>query len=206
MIAISVFLAGVSLILAASLFADYWKTRNTLLRRLSGLAPGAQVKQAQRTKRLRTASAAVRNQVDAELIDLIDMLAVIISSGETLFGAFARLTKLSSCRLAAEFDLVIQRTELGGQLDKELAGLCQRLPTPSIRELVSKLTLAMNRGTPLANALANLSKSLRVKHSGEILRRAGANETKMLIPVVLLVCPITIIFALFPSSQYLAVF
>jgi tight adherence protein C len=57
----------------------------------------------------------------------------------------------------------------------------------------------------LAESLASLSFSLRERRSLELLARAGANETKMLIPLVALVLPTTVLFALYPSVLVLNV-
>jgi tight adherence protein C len=125
-------------------------------------------------------------------------------AGESLFKSILRVSKMSNSVLASEFSIMLNRIELGGEITTELSALCQRFPTDSIREFTNKLSLAIARGTPLSNSLVSLSTSLRASNSAVLLRRAGANETKMLIPVVLLVCPVTVIFALYPSSQFLA--
>jgi tight adherence protein C len=33
----------------------------------------------------------------------------------------------------------------------------------------------------------------------ELIRRAGQNETKMLVPTIFLILPVTVLFAIFPS-------
>lgn len=191
---------------STNLIVNFLQGRNNLYRRIVGLSPAAGLinQRQSRVRRVRSLSKQGREAVDAELIDLLDMISVVLASGQSLFGALARVASLSSAGLAGELRGVIQRVELGSQISTELSGLAQRLPTPAIREFVGKLNLALTRGTPLSLALANLAKSLRANHGAELLRKAGANETKMLIPVVLLICPLTIVFALLPSAQYLS--
>jgi tight adherence protein C len=201
----AIFLVVSCVVLAGFMAIEFWKTRNSLWRRLSGLAPGAAIADKTQTKqkRLRTISKEAQRQIDAELVDFLDMLAVNLAAGESLYSALSRVLSSSNSLLKREMTALLQRVELGGQFDLELSALCQRIPTNAIREFASKLSLAIKRGTPLSETLINLSKTLRVAHSAELLRRAGANETKMLIPVVLLICPATIIFALLPSGQLL---
>jgi tight adherence protein C len=79
------------------------------------------------------------------------------------------------------------------------------LPTPGIREFANKLSIALTRGTPLAGALVALSETLRIKQANALLAKAGSNETKMLIPLVTLVLPTTVIFAIYPSVQFLGI-
>ncbi|MFM6977557.1 MAG: type II secretion system F family protein [Micrococcales bacterium] len=143
-------------------------------------------------------------QIDFQLAALVEMLVAILLSGESLFLALKRVAEISSSLVSSEIEIMLKRVELGGELTVELSALCERLPTESMREFSNKLSLAMGRGTPLASSLSALAMSIRAARASKLLRIAGVNETKMLIPVVLLICPVTVIFALYPSSQYLA--
>lgn len=205
MIAISGFLVFACVFLAGSIFIEFFKTRGQLYTRISRLAPGSLIDQPNhKTKRIRKLSKQDAELVDFELTELVEMLAAILLTGESLFLAIKRLTIISKSKLANHFAILLQRVDLGGDLTGELGALCERIPTDSMREFTNKLSLAIARGTPLANSLTALSTSLRARYRAAILRKAGVNETKMLIPVVLLICPVTIIFALYPSSQFLA--
>jgi len=205
MISFSLTLIALCIATAIALIVGAYKERVGLYRRIVGLAPGATGTTVERTpRRIRHLNKETAIAVDAELLNLTEMLATILLAGESLFQAISYLTKISRSQLATEFAVLLKRVELGGDLTGELSALCQRLPTDSIREFSNKLSLAMARGTPLANSLLSLAGSLRASTASALLRRAGVNETKMLIPVVLLICPVTIIFALYPSSQFLA--
>jgi tight adherence protein C len=45
--------------------------------------------------------------------------------------------------------------------------------------------------------------SARSEIRNELLTQAGRNETRMLIPLVFLILPITVLFAIYPSLQLL---
>ncbi|MEY4499044.1 MAG: hypothetical protein RL319_32 [Actinomycetota bacterium] len=205
MIAISLGLALTCTLFAISLFVDLFKTKRGLYGRLVGLAPGAPLNATKmKNRRLRSLSKSSVVTLDTELIELVEMISATLLAGESLFKSILRVSKMSSSTLAGELKIMLNRIELGGEISSELSALCQRVPTDSVREFTNKLSLAISRGTPLANSLISLAVSLRASNSAALLRRAGANETKMLIPVVLLICPVTVIFALYPSSQFLA--
>ena len=192
--------------LSIHLFANYLSTRKKLISRILQLAPGSNFAKKQGpSKRIRTLSKSDQAAIDSELTDFVDMLSTTLLSGESLFVGLNRLTEISNCLLSKEIGILLRRVDLGGEITSELSALCQRIPTASIREFTNKLSLAIARGTPLANSLISLSSSLRKKRATSLLRLAGINETKMLVPVVLLVCPVTVIFALYPSSQLLTV-
>jgi tight adherence protein C len=76
-------------------------------------------------------------------------------------------------------------------------------PDRLLIELVQKLKLAIDRGTPLADALESLVETARSEFSASILARAGSSETKMLIPTVFLILPVTVLFAIYPSLSLL---
>jgi tight adherence protein C len=51
--------------------------------------------------------------------------------------------------------------------------------------------------------LSELSASARAEIRNMLLRQAGKNETRMLIPLVFLILPITVLFAIYPSLELL---
>lgn len=191
-------------IFSVVLFVDGFRSRKGLYRRISSMAPGSRLTNlAPKITRIRKLPKNVAMSIDFELIEIVEMISALLLAGESLFRAIFRVTQISKSSLSGELRITLNRVELGGEIGSELSALCQRLPTDSVREFSNKLALALSRGTPLAGSLIALSSSLRASNSAELLRRAGANETKMLIPVVLLICPVTVIFALYPSSQFL---
>ncbi|MEY4320316.1 MAG: hypothetical protein RLZZ471_257 [Actinomycetota bacterium] len=205
MMSIATFIAIGCFVFAGFLVQELVRNRGKLYSRIIGLAPGATgLQNRPKMKRLSSLSGKNSDALDFELIEIVAMLVAVLQSGQSLFIALERLTQISNSVLAGELRAMVKRVELGGGISAELSALCERVPTDAIREFSNKLSLAIARGTPLAESLHALCASLRSKHSANQLRRAGANETKMLIPVVLLICPVTVIFALYPSSQFLA--
>jgi tight adherence protein C len=95
--------------------------------------------------------------------------------------------------------------DLGASFNDELNSLCELLPTSGVKDFANKLSIALNRGTPLASSLDALAHSLRRKFYNELLSRAGSNETKMMVPLVALVLPVTVLFALYPSVGVLQI-
>jgi tight adherence protein C len=68
---------------------------------------------------------------------------------------------------------------------------------------VNKVSLALERGTPLAQMLSEQGVSVREEIKSRLLKQAGRNETRMLIPLVFLILPITVLFAIYPSLELL---
>jgi tight adherence protein C len=140
-----------------------------------------------------------------ELPELLEMMAVALSAGDSLFAAFARVSLNASGVLASEFSKVFLALELGSGFDEELAQLAKRLPQRQVIEFASKVSLGLKRGSPLSEMLKEQAKSARAEIRNDLLAQAGRNETRMLIPLVFLILPVTVLFAVYPSLQLLKI-
>jgi tight adherence protein C len=190
----------VSIATAAALMMAF-RGKVTLSSRLAHMVPGSGLDLTDTVKNRRVShlSKRVRRQIDAELPDLIDLACGALLTGQSLHTAIERVASRSNSLVASELQLFLRNVSLGQSLSSELAALCERKPTAAMKEFVNKISISIARGTPLAESFEALSASLRERRAFELLKRAGVNETKMLIPLVALVLPTTVLFALYPS-------
>jgi tight adherence protein C len=63
--------------------------------------------------------------------------------------------------------------------------------------------MSLTRGTPLAKMLEDQASSARSEIRNQLLRQAGRNETRMLVPLVFLILPVIVLFAIYPSLKLL---
>ncbi|MEO0023982.1 MAG: hypothetical protein RL196_423 [Actinomycetota bacterium] len=140
-----------------------------------------------------------------ELPDVIDLLAVTLASGESLYSGLVRVSAKANGQVANDLHRVVMAVQLGSTLPAELRNWSARANSRQVSELCTKLQLALQRGTPLAEMLAEQSKALRSEAQQLISKRAGQNETRMLVPLIFLILPITVIFAVYPSLQVLSI-
>ena len=70
---------------------------------------------------------------------------------------------------------------------------------------VEQLTVALERGTPLAEVLRAQAQDSRDQSKRELIESAGRKEVAMLVPLVFLILPTTIAFAVFPALLVLQV-
>mgnify|MGYP000266979665 FL=1 len=129
------------------------------------------------------------------------MLAVPLSAGEGIFAALARVVPRTSGVLPSAMQSLLIGLELGADLESELVNLSKRLPQQQVMEFTSKLALSLRRGSPLAEMLREQASSARAEIRNELFRQAGRNDTRMLIPLVFLILPVTVLFAIYPSLQ-----
>ncbi len=179
--------------------------KQTLASRLAQVVPGSGLdfRGAANQRRVAHLSKRERRQIDTELPDLIDLACGALLTGHSLHAAIERVASRSRSLVAEELKTFLKNVALGESISSELAALCERKPTAAMKEFVNKISISIARGTPLVESFEALSESLRERRAFELLKRAGVNETKMLIPLVALVLPTTVLFALFPSVRFL---
>lgn len=184
------------------------KGRSTLVNRLSYGAVGNSFLQIEfgfvrSMFRVRTSSSKRNLQVLAELPDVLEMLSLALSAGDSLFAALARVIPATKGILATQLQEVLLSLEIGGDLTTELADLARRLPQPHVVEFANKISLAHTRGSPLAEILREQAKSARAELRNQLLKQAGQKETLMLLPLIFLILPVTVMFAVYPSLELL---
>ena len=136
-----------------------------------------------------------------ELPDILEMLAVSLSAGEGIFAALARVVPRTRGVLPNALQSLLIALELGADLEAELMQLSRRIPQQQVVEFSSKLAMSLRRGSPLATMLRDQASSARAEIRNELFRQAGRNDTRMLIPLVFLILPVTVLFAIYPSLQ-----
>ena len=92
---------------------------------------------------------------------------------------------------------------MGETLEHGLSQFANENPLAEGREFANKLSLALRRGTPLAQLLSDQAETIRGQLRNDLLKAAGRNETRMLIPLIFMILPVTVLFATYPSLQLL---
>jgi tight adherence protein C len=141
-------------------------------------------------------------QAEAEFPAMVELIAVLIAAGEPPILAMQRVGERSSGVLAEEFLKVITKVESGVGLTKSLENLATTTSSDSIRRFADTLILALERGTSLSDVLSRQVQEVRNEHQTSLIEAAGRAEIALMIPVIFLILPISILFALWPS--YLA--
>lgn len=144
-------------------------------------------------------------KAQAEAAQLALLLSVAFDSGLGVLAAVDRVMQNARGDTAKKFKRLLDSLELGSNLWEELAELRRGSRDSAVGELVLKLQVALQFGSPLADQLSKLAKSNRASVSQHLQEQAAKNENLMLLPLVFLILPITVVFALFPSLQYLQI-
>jgi tight adherence protein C len=127
------------------------------------------------------------------------MLALAVTAGEGPVGALDRVTRLSNGELSRELERALSEARAGASLVAALEAMAARTSLPALARFVDGMAIAVERGTPLADVLRAQATDVREEGRRALLEAGGRKEIAMLFPVVFLVLPVTIVFALFPG-------
>ncbi len=114
-------------------------------------------------------------------------------------GALERVTRLSRGELARELGRALADARAGASLVQALQGIADRTSLPPLARFVDGVAIAVERGTPLAEVLRAQAVDVREAGKRALLEAGGRKEIAMMVPVVFLVLPVTVLFALFPG-------
>lgn len=157
-------------------------------------------------RHLSTLVKARRDAIESEFPSILEMLTLAIAGGETPIGAFARIADRSDSYLSKEFAKVVQQVRNGRPFHESLDEMSRSLKSPSIRRFIDALVMALVRGAPIVEVLHRHVAEARINQRNLVMDKAGKAETTMMIPIVFLILPISVLFALWPSINQLSFF
>jgi tight adherence protein C len=135
----------------------------------------------------------------AEFPTIAELLALAVAAGEGATGALERVTRISRGELARELGRALADARAGASLVQALQGIATRTSLPPLARFVDGVAIAVERGTPLADVLRAQAVDVREAGKRALLEAGGRKEIAMMVPVVFLVLPVTVLFALFPG-------
>lgn len=139
----------------------------------------------------------------AEFPTIAELLALAVSAGEGATGALDRVCRLSRGELSEELRHCLADARTGANLTTALSGLAERTGLVSLSRFVDGMVIAVERGTPLAEVLRAQAQDVREAGRRAVMESGGRKEIAMMVPVVFLVLPVTVLFAIFPGIAFL---
>jgi tight adherence protein C len=141
----------------------------------------------------------------AEFPTIAELLALAVTAGEGPVGALERVCRISTGELSKELRVALGEARTGASLVQAMEGIANRTSLTPLARFVDGVAIAVERGTPLAEVLRAQAADVREAGKRALLESGGKREIGMLVPVVFLVLPVTIVFALFPGFYGLQV-
>jgi tight adherence protein C len=140
----------------------------------------------------------------AELPAVAEMLALSVGAGEGVTGALERVSRIARGELAGELRRTLADARAGTPVVDALTQMAARSSLPALSRFVDGVAVAVERGTPLADVLRAQAGDVREERRRALLAIGGRKEIAMLFPVVFLVLPVTVVFALYPGFANLS--
>lgn len=134
---------------------------------------------------------------------LAELMALAVSAGESATSALDRVARSSNGVLSTEFSKVLAQTRAGTPLVEALNQFSARVNVPALARFVDGISVAVNRGTPLAEVLRAQAQDVRDVAKRELMESAGRKEIAMMVPLIFGVLPLSVVFAVFPGIALL---
>lgn len=166
--------------LAVSDYAKQLDWLNSLIRKVSG----TEIKQ---------------SEINEELVSILQMISIMISSGESPMSAMRYVSKRSDGILPRLIRESLNKYEDGISITQTLDFLATATGSTQVRRLTNSIQIAIHRGTPVLDVLNNQVLALNKQINFNLMKRSGKSEITLLIPVVFLILPVSISFAIWPS-------
>ncbi|HEY3714755.1 MAG TPA: type II secretion system F family protein [Jatrophihabitantaceae bacterium] len=166
---------------------------------LLGLAGGVLARDWYLTKQVQRRESAMLSEFPV----VADLLALSVVAGEAPPDALLRVCRLTGGELARDLDAALARARSGAPLTTALSDLAERTTLEPFSRFVQGLVVAIERGTPLADVLRAQATDVREVGKRALLEAGGRKEISMMVPVVFMLLPVTVMFALFPALSTL---
>ena len=142
-------------------------------------------------------------EIEREFPSVIQIMAVLTSAGLSPVRAIQAIATSSSTLLAHEFLVVVADIQRGYSMVSALEAFALRVKTPTARRFSMTVAIALDRGSPIASTLIEQARDITLSSKNRLQREAGRREVMLMIPVVFLIMPISVLFALWPSMRNL---
>lgn len=140
-----------------------------------------------------------RARLTDELPTTLEFLALCLSAGEGFLDSLRRVADVGSGALTIEFRGVVIAVSTGSSLAEALAELATRLQLPGLTRAVDQVIAALEHGAPLAAVLHAQAGDAREDAKRALIEQAGRKEILMLLPLVFLILPLSVLFAIYPG-------
>ena len=138
-------------------------------------------------------------RLNEELPTTLEFLGLCLAAGEGLLDTLRRVSSIGTGELTGEFGRVVLAVHTGSSLADALTEMSARLESAPVSRAVDHIIAALERGAPLAGVLHAQASDAREEGKRELIEQAGRKEIAMMLPLVFLLLPQSVLFAVFPG-------
>jgi len=149
--------------------------------------------------RIMTGSQVKQNEINEELVSILQMLSIMISAGESPMMAMKYVAQRSDGVIPNLIKQSFVKYESGRNIAQTMDFIAVATSSSQVRRLTNSIQIAIERGTPILDVLNTQVQALNKQINISLLKKSGKSEITLLIPVVFLILPVSISFAIWPS-------
>ncbi|TNU75816.1 type II secretion system F family protein [Miniimonas arenae] len=142
-------------------------------------------------------------RIAAELPTVAELLALAVGAGESPAAALDRIARSTDGDLSREIARTLADVRAGATVTAAFDALARRVDLPALTRFADGVAVAVERGSPLGEVLRAQAADARESAKRELMESGGRREIGMLVPVVFVLLPLTVLFALFPGIAML---
>jgi tight adherence protein C len=137
--------------------------------------------------------------IELEFPLIVELFAILIGGGMSPSSALSHISERGSGEFIKLLTPIISQMKRGINLAQALDILNKEVDSRIIRRFCDSLAISVERGSPLIDVVGRQVEEVRQAQRLLISERASKAEIQLMIPVVFLILPISILFALWPS-------
>lgn len=134
-----------------------------------------------------------------ELPVAIDLITLSLMGGCSVSAGCKQISQVMAGGIGDEFRIVWSDIRSGVTVVEALEQLAFRVPHPTMTRFIDALVTGIEQGAPLADVLRAQADDSRDARRRALIEMGGRREILMLLPVVFLILPVVVIFALWPG-------
>ncbi|MDO4242966.1 MAG: type II secretion system F family protein [Actinomyces sp.] len=130
-----------------------------------------------------------RAEIDRDLPDFLDVLAVTVRSGLPFRSALERVSVNFEGAIAEEMMRALHEMRLGASRRDAFVALRERCGSQNISTFVGALLQSEELGTPIADALVSITSEIRKERAQEVRRAAARAQPKVTLVATVTMLP-----------------
>jgi tight adherence protein C len=136
---------------------------------------------------------------EAEFPSILAIFSIYISAGLSPAQSLVKIVENGSGVLVTELASAVKEIKAGASATRALENLALQTHSQILRRFIDSLIISMERGTSLNEVLSRQMGEVRGENRSRALEFAAKSEITMMIPIVFLILPVSVLFALWPS-------
>jgi len=147
----------------------------------------------------KTETKKARELIELEFPSIVELFAILLAGSMSPATALLRISERTTGEFASMLRDSVSEIQEGANFSQALDVVSSRVKSPMVRRFCDSLTIAIERGSPLLDVVHRQVEEVRQQQRSKLLESAGKAEIGLMIPVVFLILPVSVLFALWPS-------